>query len=111
MKKFPIKFSQGVNPFKRRVEIDDLYNISPIKINIGKAARDHEFKESYIDEANKSPILSKIEITGGRLFSNINIPTIPVKISETPIQIEDKRNTNIIKIRTIDKTNGSDIIF
>ena len=41
----------------------------------------------------------------------LSIPTTPVKSNETPIQIDDNKKTNIIKTITIDKTNGSDIIF
>ena len=110
-KSFPgIKLSHGIKPFKSLVEIEDLYKISPIKINIGNAASDHEFNESYIDEANKSPILSYIEITGGKLWSNISIATIAVKISDTPIQIDDNRKTNITKTIIIDNISGSLII-
>ena len=38
------------------------------------------------------------------MFTNIDYFT-------SNIQIDDNKNTNIIKIITIDKTNGSDIIF
>jgi hypothetical protein len=106
-----MKFNQGIKPFRSLVEIDDLYKISPIKINIGNAASDHEFNESYIDEANKSPILSYIEIIGGNCESKISIATIPVKIRETPIQIDDNKKINIINTITIDKISGSLIIF
>lgn len=81
-----------------------------MRINIGRAASDHELSESYSEPASRSPAFWNSDMVGGRWCSYNIIPAIPVSISDAPIQIELSRNINMITISTTDKISGSAII-
>jgi len=80
-------------------------------MNIGNAAKDQEFSESYRDDESKSPILFHILIAGGKFTLKISIPKTPVSIKETPIQMDESKKANITNNSTIVRVNGSAIIL
>jgi hypothetical protein len=92
------------------VDIAVLNNISPIRINRGKAVNDHESILFHTELAINPPIFVQIDKVGGRLILYRSIPLIPAMKSENPIQTPESKNKNIIANITTVRIKGSDII-
>ena len=81
-----------------------------MKINRGSAVRDQELVLFQMEFASSPPILSQMDIVGGRLNWQRSIPATPDAIRENPIQSPESKNKNITPKSTRVRINGSDMI-